>query len=91
MLITSEGVKHQIDIVNPYIKLLGSTDIMSGSEEEKPGNGCPEGAISVPPTLGIPASKLKTSKLKFMKKHFQKGMERTKKLYQELQDPKTWL
>ena len=31
LLITSESVKHQIDNVNPYVKLLGSTDIMSES------------------------------------------------------------
>ena len=36
MLITSEIVKHQIDIVNPYIKLLGTTDIMSDSKEKTP-------------------------------------------------------
>ena len=36
LLITSEIVKHQIDIVNPYIKLLGTTDIMSDSKEKTP-------------------------------------------------------
>ena len=29
-------MKHQIDIVNPYIKLLGSTDIMSSMEDKAP-------------------------------------------------------
>ena len=32
-------MKHQIDIVNPYIKLLRSTDNMSDSEGETPGKG----------------------------------------------------
>ena len=65
MLITSESVKHQIDIVNPYVKLLGSTDIMSSVEKKTPTVSPDQGATSA--TATIVPKELESEWLQFLK------------------------
>ena len=65
MLITSESVKHQIDIVNPYVKLLGSTDIMSESGKKTPIVPPDQGATGMTATV-VPKG-LESEWLQFLK------------------------
>ena len=65
MLITSESVKHQIDIVNPYIESPGSTDIMSESDKKTPIVPSDQGATSM--TVTVVPKELESDWLQFLK------------------------